>query len=1181
VVREFTRTLRVAPLRAAVLALLVASAGAAAATAAPGPASASSPTLERTLPAGMPAGLIVRMRSTVSRASRRPLLRRLGAETVRDLGIGGLLLVRPTTSTTAAELEARLEGAPGVASVEPDRRRTLAGVPNDPWFSQQWALQNSGQEIGLFTTGTPGADIRAPQAWDLTMGSPGVLVAVVDSGAALDHPDLAPALWTNPGETGADAEGRDRRSNGIDDDRNGFVDDWRGWDFVDGDNAPADESTFPHGTAVSGVIAARGSDGFGVSGVAPRVSLLELRASRRDGSLRTSDVLGAFAYAIRAGAKVVNASFGGPVFSQAERDVIASAPGTLFVVSAGNDGRDNDTTPTYPCNYGLPNIVCVGATDQRDALTDFSNRGASVDVAAPGYGVLTDAPAFDTLFADDFEQPLGGRWSTGGAGATWGETTARHVSGQRSLSDSPGGAYQANSNSFITTASAFSLAGRAGCRLDMRLALDSERGVDGLVVETSTDGGATWHAEATFSGSSQGAFVPVDADLGSAEGSAGVLLRLRFTSDASAQGDGAYVDDLAVRCLGAAYGGRELVYADGTSFSAPVVSGIAALAFSLAPDLGAPDIKKAVLAGAVRLPQLAGLVATGARADALGTLRALPPGATTGAAAQVDATSGTLTGVVRPRGQATRFWFEIGPTSAYGTRLGEAAAGDAAAAQPVARRVGGLAPATTYHYRLVASGPAGTSSGADQTVTTPPGPAAPTVRAARLTISTGRATTARGRTVLPLRLSLKARVGARLWRGSHPVRRLAARTMPAGRRSLALGALPPGIYQLDLVAESAGAPIVTLTRTVRVVGARSSGRRAPGRRSSELTTPGSPTIPVGEGNPDLTLPASPVPPGPALSATPGTQCPDPQCAEIRPGDEAFLSASPPAKASNPPSFFVDKSFFDDEGRDVRVNVTELSTPGRPPTYVTIDWDGPGGDPPEVVCDAAACLGEYDVSHRYPKDAGIKTIVVTQSNASTGETGSAQDAVKIVAESPRSKAGDVVLGTADTLKLGKDLYDAVKDAPGKLVDQAIEQMQNLGHWLKGDAGKSANALGSVRGGPAPGTAGAAPPPRAESSASRPRVTAAANLREIARLAAGARRDAVSAGRLRRAGDLVGAHLAERSARRELGALAAALRADASLRRAAAGRIPATLRAAARRADRAELAAASALLRLSRG
>ena len=82
-------------------------------------------------------------------------------------------------------------------------------------------------------------------------------------------------------------QGRDKRANGIDDDHNGFIDDWRGWDFVDGDNTPTDESTFPHGTAVSGPIAARGSDGFGVSGVAPRVSLLELRAAQRDGSLLT------------------------------------------------------------------------------------------------------------------------------------------------------------------------------------------------------------------------------------------------------------------------------------------------------------------------------------------------------------------------------------------------------------------------------------------------------------------------------------------------------------------------------------------------------------------------------------------------------------------------------------------------------------------------------------------------------------------------------------------------------------------------------------------------------------------------------------------------------------------------------------------------------------------------------
>ena len=604
---------------------------------------------------------------------------------------------------------------------------------------------------------------------------------------------------------------------------------------------------------------------------------------------------------------------------------------------------------------------------------------------APGYGVLTDAPAFDTVFADDFEQPLSGRWSTGGSGPAWGETTAKHVSGQHSLSDSPGGDYQANSDSFIRTQSPFSLAGHTGCRLDMRLALDTERDVDGLLVETSTDGGATWQVQAVFSGSSQGAFVPRRRRSWLHRGERRCALRLRFTSDATVQGDGAYVDDLAVRCLGGAYGGRELVYADGTSFSAPVVSGIAALAWSLAPDLGAPDIKRAVLAGAVRLPQLAGMVGTGARADALGTLRALPPGATTGAPTQVDGTSAMLTGVVRPRGQATRFWFEIGPTSGYGTRVGEAAAGDAAAPQPVGLRVRGLAAGTTYHYRLVASGPAGMAGGADETLTTPPGSAAPPVRSSRLTISTGRATTTRERTVLLLKLSLKARVGARLWRGSRPVRQIAARIITAGRRTLALGPLSPGTYQLDLVAESAGAPLVELTRTITVEKAQSPGRRVPRRRSSELATPGVPDVPAGEGNPDLALPASPAPvTAPADSAAPVTQCPGGQCPALDPLGGAFLSAPAP-KPSNAPFFFVDKPFLDDEERDVQIFVTELSTPGAPPTHVTIDWDGPGPNPPEDVCNAAACLGEYDVSHRYSGNE-IKTIVVTQYNATTGETG---------------------------------------------------------------------------------------------------------------------------------------------------------------------------------------------------
>ncbi len=292
-------------------------------------------------------------------------------------------LVAPDAGQSPAEAAEQLERSPAVRYAEPDApRRAFAVVPDDRYFGVQWGLNNSGQSVGG-TAGTVDADIDAPEAWQLTTGSAAVTVAVIDSGVELDHSDLAGAIWRNAGESG------DRREyNGADDDGNGLIDDWRGWDWVEGDNDPTDANG--HGTHVAGTVGARGNDGRGVARVAWDVSLMPLRTLGADGSGYVSDVIRAYGYAGARKAHVVNASLGGSAFSRAERDAIAAAPQTLFVVAAGNDGADNDREPSYPCNYTLDNVVCVAATDQRDGVADFSNYGATtVDLAAPGVNVAS------------------------------------------------------------------------------------------------------------------------------------------------------------------------------------------------------------------------------------------------------------------------------------------------------------------------------------------------------------------------------------------------------------------------------------------------------------------------------------------------------------------------------------------------------------------------------------------------------------------------------------------------------------------------------------------------------------------------------------------------------------------------------------------------------------------------
>lgn len=266
------------------------------------------------------------------------------------------------------------------------------------------------------TSGTVNADIHAADAWDITTGSPNVIIAVIDSGIAYDHPDLAPNMWTNPGEI---------PNNGIDDDGNGFVDDIRGWDFVMNDNDPMDPvdlnpATNPfipspnpgHGTHVAGTIAAAGNNGIGTTGVMWTAKIMALKAGGIGGLPDTAQIA-AIKYAVAKGARVINASFGGPGCSQSVYNELKAAndAGVLFVAAAGNGGADgvgddNDATPNFPsghsvsvnCNgvqlNALPNVIAVAATDQNDQLASFSNFGAtSVQVAAPGVNTYSTKPS--------------------------------------------------------------------------------------------------------------------------------------------------------------------------------------------------------------------------------------------------------------------------------------------------------------------------------------------------------------------------------------------------------------------------------------------------------------------------------------------------------------------------------------------------------------------------------------------------------------------------------------------------------------------------------------------------------------------------------------------------------------------------------------------------------------------
>lgn len=237
---------------------------------------------------------------------------------------------------------------------------------------------------------------EASSAWNANQKGAGIVVAVIDSGVQRTHPQLRSQMYVNPGESGLDAQGRDKATNGIDDDGNGLVDDVSGYDFASDSGSVSDGSG--HGTHVSGIIAGDSSQGS-IKGIAPNAKILPLDFMTDDGSGNISDAIRAMVYAADRGAKVVNASWGGAPCSATLQSAIEDLGkrGVLFVAAAGNSGVDITSEPEYPAAFDLSNQVTVGASTNRDYMAVFSNYSYSLaHLMAPGTNIWSTYPGSTT-----------------------------------------------------------------------------------------------------------------------------------------------------------------------------------------------------------------------------------------------------------------------------------------------------------------------------------------------------------------------------------------------------------------------------------------------------------------------------------------------------------------------------------------------------------------------------------------------------------------------------------------------------------------------------------------------------------------------------------------------------------------------------------------------------------------
>jgi subtilisin family serine protease len=318
----------------------------------------------------------------------------LGAEPLQSQRGGALYRVDLDGSLSVETAVEQMASDPRVEYAEPNYLLFPSLIPNDLLFSQQWSLMNT----GVFGTGKPGADINATRAWDLTTGSNNLVVAVIDTGIDLSHPDLVSNAWENS---------REIIGNGVDDDGNGYIDDKNGWDFLHNRaNTFENPDTDWHGTHVSGAIGASGNNGIGVTGVAWRVKIMSLKFLGSSTG-NTADAVKAINYAMDqkkrgVNVRIINASWGGPTSSASLKSAIIAAgnAGILFVCAAGNGGDDGkgddlEAVPNYPAAWSaeVSTIISVAAVDYADKYADFSNYGyTTTQVGAPGVNTYSTIP---------------------------------------------------------------------------------------------------------------------------------------------------------------------------------------------------------------------------------------------------------------------------------------------------------------------------------------------------------------------------------------------------------------------------------------------------------------------------------------------------------------------------------------------------------------------------------------------------------------------------------------------------------------------------------------------------------------------------------------------------------------------------------------------------------------------
>jgi subtilisin family serine protease len=529
------------------------------------------------------------------------------------------------------EIQPFLKILPSIVYFGPPKPLHPFLLPNDPQFPSSWGLKNIGQTLPQFPDendgetvsptnpqdkGKTGVDISAEPAWDLVTTSVGITIAVLDTGVDPNHPDLKENLFRNPVEI----------ENNLDDDGNGYIDDLWGWDACKNNGKPYD--LVGHGTAVAGVIGAKGNNNFGSTGVLWKTTIVPIRVLGPDLDPDCNNTLSAILgleYARKVNAKVINLSFGGkeddPPFRQKIEELLRE--GRIIVAAAGNEGTSLEKTPFYPAAYSYPTLLAVGAHTNSGYLSIFSNYGPTVRISAPGVNIFSTLPSREDFFQyRNFSQaPTGeivapGRINGTSFTATFNPIISRPgiallTTGEKifvldlsSARNNEG--YRGNQELILTTDPINPLSFQSAV---IHFNLAYEMGPDGTIAfEYSTDGGIRWNrlpAGKGIYGPNATDFVEEIWDLKKIipENTSDLRIRFLFRSqnnytNPSLVIGGGWLWDVEIVRPGTLYDGTHgkiFGWENGTSFASPFVAGAIGALLTLYPNAPPEGIIERIL----------------------------------------------------------------------------------------------------------------------------------------------------------------------------------------------------------------------------------------------------------------------------------------------------------------------------------------------------------------------------------------------------------------------------------------------------------------------------------------------------------------------------------------------------------------------------------------------------------